>query len=86
MSTAHGPLEPQMSIICRWLESGTASWDTLATALKDELVGHGATANDIAKKYPKGIYYSIILIDRYAQCKLFVFVFEHFPSNLLMYI
>ena len=65
MSTAHGPLEPQISIISRWLESGTASWATLATALKHELVGYGATANDIAKKYPKGRYYSVILIDRY---------------------
>ena len=65
MSTAHGPSQPQKSIISKWLESGTASWAALATALKHDLVGQGATANNIAKNYPKGRYYSAISIDRY---------------------
>ena len=53
MSTAHGASEPQKSIIIKWLESGEASWAVLVTALKDDLVGHGFTANDITEKYPK---------------------------------
>ena len=52
-STAHGASEPQMSIIRKWLQSGEASWAALVTALKDDFVGHGSTANDITKKYPK---------------------------------
>ena len=53
MSTAHGASEPQMSIIKKWIQSGKASWAALVNALKDDLVGHGSTANDITEKHPK---------------------------------
>ena len=46
----------QMGIIRKWIDSGTASWTVLVTALKNDLVGKQAVANIIAKKYPKSEY------------------------------
>ena len=49
----HKALGQQKAIIRKWLDSDTASWAVLVTALKDDLVGKQAVANTIAKKYPK---------------------------------
>ena len=46
----------QKAIIRKWIDSGTASWAVLVTALKHDLVGKQAVANTIAKKYPKSEY------------------------------
>ena len=55
-STTCDKKKQQKSIIIKWLHSGTASWAVLVKALNDELVTHGAIANEIAKKYPKSEY------------------------------
>ena len=48
--------EQQQKIIEQWLNSGTATWAVLVSALRDELVGRDAIANEIAKKYPESKY------------------------------
>ena len=52
-STAEDTKKMKMSIISKWIESGTASWAVLVTALNHSLIGQGAVAVDIAKKHPK---------------------------------
>ena len=53
---AHDGQRRQKMIIEKWLDSGTASWAILVSALNDELVGMRAIANEIANKYPKSKY------------------------------
>ena len=46
------PLYQQKEIIEKWLQLGTASWAILVSALRDELVGKVAVADEIAKQHP----------------------------------
>ena len=53
MSDFHGQTHAQQQeFISIWLKNEKASWATLVTALKHQLVNKGAVANIIAKKYP----------------------------------
>ena len=52
-STTEDSKRMKMSIISKWIESGTASWAVLVTALNHSMIGQGAVAVDIAKKHPK---------------------------------
>ena len=56
VANEHEASGQQMGIIRKWIDSGTASWAVLVTALKNVLVGKQAVANAIAKKYPKSEY------------------------------
>ena len=42
----------QKAIIKQWLQSGTASWAILVSALRDEVVSQTAIANNIADNHP----------------------------------
>ena len=46
-----GSLNQQKAIIQAWLDSGTASWAILVSALRNELVGKKAVADEIAKQH-----------------------------------
>ena len=47
-----GSLNQKKAIIQAWLNSGTASWAILVSALRDELAGKVAVADKIAKQHP----------------------------------
>ena len=47
-----GSLNQQKAIIQTWLDSDTASWAILVSALRDELIRRDAVADEIAKQHP----------------------------------
>ena len=47
-----GALNQKKAIIQAWLDSDTASWAILVSALRDKLVGKDAAADEIAKQHP----------------------------------
>ena len=52
MSDNHDDHGQRKAIIKSWLESGEASWASLVSGLKDELVGLAAIGTQIAKNHP----------------------------------
>ena len=49
------------AIITKWLDSGNASWAALVSALRHDLVGKGAVADNIAEKHLKSNKNNVIL-------------------------
>ena len=52
MSDNHDDHGQRKAIIKKWLDTGRASWASLVSGLKDELVGLDAIGNQIAKDHP----------------------------------
>ena len=53
------------AIIKKWLDTGRASWATLVSGLKDEVVGLDAIGNQIAKNHPSKFSVNYIYIYSY---------------------